>query len=83
MHGNDTQRLEKIFMHPLSLSFLHLKWQQIKWLYYILILLSHFIYSLTYSVYVIVVLNTMCKPSESQVQAADIAERFTMHVDCK
>jgi hypothetical protein len=29
MHTNDTTRLEKILMHPLSLSFLHLKWQQV------------------------------------------------------
>ncbi len=62
MHNNDPARLEKILMHPLSLSFLHLKWQQMKWLYYIMILFSHFVYSVTYSVYTVLIYGYLCKP---------------------
>ena len=51
-------------MHPLSLAFLHLKWQQIKWLYYLLILFSHLVYSVTYSVYAVLIFNTLCRPNE-------------------
>jgi ABC-type multidrug transport system fused ATPase/permease subunit len=44
---------------------------QVKWLYYILILFSHLIYAITYSIYVVLVFNSVCKPHE------DDLKRFT------
>eukprot|EP00095_Tigriopus_kingsejongensis_P001890 maker-scaffold287_size221780-snap-gene-0.24 protein:Tk01890 transcript:maker-scaffold287_size221780-snap-gene-0.24-mRNA-1 annotation:"transient receptor potential channel pyrexia" len=83
MHNNDPTRLEKILMHPLSLSFLHLKWQQIKWLYYLLILSSHFIYSVTYSVYIASVFNTLCKPKDFMViKDLSLFERVFRDLKC-
>ena len=46
----------------LVFCFFQLKWSQIKWLYYILMLLTHFIYSITYSVYAVLVFKTLCTP---------------------
>lgn len=83
MHNNDPARLEKILMHPLSLSFLHLKWQQIKWLYYIIILISHLIYSITYSVYIVSVYNGLCKPKDFMaIQDLSYMERVFRESKC-
>ena len=86
MHKNDPARLEKVLMHPLSLSFLHLKWQQVKWLYYVMILSSHFIYSVTYSVYIVAVFNTLCKPGQIEeipgLGEMSWAERVSMTMRC-
>ena len=81
MHNSDPARLEKILMHPLSLSFLHLKWQQMKWLYYFLILSSHLIYSLTYSVYAVLVFSSLCKPPEEPPQDG-FSARLKLHIRC-
>ena len=58
-HG-DPAMTERILMHPLSQGYLHLKWSQIKWLYYILIVASHFIYSITYSAFNVLVYKDLC-----------------------
>lgn len=68
LHSNEHSRLEKILMHPLALAFLHLKWQQVKWLYYILILFSHLVYAITYSIYTVLLYNTICKPETDEGQ---------------
>ncbi len=84
MHNSDPARLEKILMHPLSLSFLHLKWQQVKWLYYSIILFSHFVYSLTYSVYAVLVFGSLCKPPEDAVDhLSGFRDRISMVVACR
>jgi ankyrin repeat protein len=83
INSNDPARLEKILMHPLSLCFLHLKWQQIRVLYYFL-LLSHFIYSMTYSGYVVLLYATLCKPIEWMVDVddLDVVGRFKLNMTC-
>ncbi len=50
-------------MHPLSQGYLHLKWSQIQKLYFVIIVLSHFIYSAVYSVYAISVFRYLCPPT--------------------
>merc|ERR1719510_771157 len=50
---------EKIILHPLSQGYLHLKWLQIKWCYYFL-LFCHLVYSLTYSLYAVLIYKTLC-----------------------
>ncbi len=81
MHNNDPARLEKILMHPLSLSFLHLKWQQMKWLYYFMILSSHLIYSLTYSIYAILVFSCLCKPPDD-LRRHGFSARVGLEITC-
>ena len=49
-----------IELHP---SFLHFKWQQTRFCFYFL-LLAHFIFSMTYSGYVVLLYNTICDPLE-------------------
>ena len=82
MQNNDSTRLEKILMHPLSLSFLHLKWQQVKWLYYILILFSHLIYAITYSIYVVLVFNCVCRPEEEDLKNFTWSHRVFFVAKC-
>ena len=48
-------------MHPLSMTFLHFKWQQMRSLYYFL-LFCHTVYSFTYTAYVVLVYNIICRP---------------------
>ena len=61
--ANDKGRLERILMHPLSMTFLHYKWQEMRNLYYFL-LFCHIIFSFTYTAYVVLVYNIICKPLE-------------------
>ncbi|CAB4057153.1 unnamed protein product [Lepeophtheirus salmonis] len=63
--GDNHRNLAKILLHPLAEAFLHIKWNQIKWLYYIFILFSHFIYSVTYSLYAILVYKSLCSPKDN------------------
>ena len=44
-------------------SFLHFKWQQTRFCFYFL-LFAHFIFSMTYSGYVVLLYNTICDPLE-------------------
>ena len=59
--ANDKGRLERIMMHPLSMTFLHYKWKEMRNLYYFL-LFCHIIFSITYTAYVGLVYNIICKP---------------------
>ena len=63
MKLNNLGRLEKILLHPLSLCFLHFKWQQTRFCFYFL-LCSHIVFSMTYSGYVVILYNTICDPLE-------------------
>ncbi len=81
IHANDSARLQKVLMHPLSLCFLHFKWQQVRFLYYFL-LLSHIIYSLTFTGYVVLLYGHMCNPAELEVSDIDVLSRFTLQMSC-
>ena len=81
---NNLGRLERILLHPLSLCFLHFKWQQTRFFFYIL-LFCHFVFSMTYSGYVVLLYNTICNPLEwrDKVRELGYAERFQMDLICK
>ena len=55
--------IEDIFLHPVSQTYFYLKWSEIKFLYYIVILFTHFVYSVFYSTYAVLVYRTVCNPS--------------------
>ena len=84
MKLNNLGRLEKILLHPLSLCFLHFKWQQTRFCFYFL-LCSHIVFSMTYSGYVVILYNTICDPLEwrDRVNELNFAERFQMELRCK
>lgn len=54
--------IDKLLLHPLSQCYLHLKWAQIQKFYYILIVLSHLIYSIFYTIYSATVYRVLCSP---------------------
>ena len=49
-----------ILDHPVVHTFVHKRWDEIKWIYYILTMLSHFIYSLTFTSHCILVYHDIC-----------------------
>ena len=51
-----------IFMHPASQAYVYYKWSNVELLYYICILFSHFVYSVVFSVYAVLVYKDICKP---------------------
>ena len=57
--------IEDIFLHPVSQTYFYIKWSEIKFLYYLAVLITHFIYSVTYSTYAVLVYRTICDPSKS------------------
>lgn len=61
----DSAPVERLLLHPLAQGYLHLKWSQIKSLYYAIIVFSHLIYSITYSVYSVAVFRYLCPPTTS------------------
>jgi ankyrin repeat protein len=74
-HQADSVHIERLLLHPLSQGYLHLKWSQIQRLYYVLIVMTHLIYSLIYSVYSMAVFRVLCPPSSS---ADDEENYFTI-----
>lgn len=62
LQQTDPSIAERLLMHPLTEGFLQLKWSQIKLLYYIGLVLTHLIYSITYSVYAVLVFKNLCVP---------------------
>ena len=48
-------------LHPLSLTYLHFKWNNMRGLYFFL-LFCHTIFSATYTAYVVLVYNHICQP---------------------
>jgi hypothetical protein len=73
IYYHDTGCVEKVLMHPLSLCFLHFKWQQISFIYYI-ILISHVFFCIIYSGYVLLLYtNTFCtKPVHTHTHPFDV-----------
>ena len=54
-----SELLEPLLKHPLSLCFLHVKWQQTKPIFY-LFLIFHIIFSMIYSGYAILTYADIC-----------------------
>ena len=69
--------IEDIFLHPVAQTYFYLKWSEIKYLYYFAVLLTHFIYSLTFSTYAVLVYRTICDPSSLIQNTSTFNTTFT------
>ena len=49
-----------ILDHPVIHTFIRKRWDEIKWIYYILIMMMHFIYSITFTTHSILVYHDIC-----------------------
>jgi len=68
----DTYRYLKL------LTLFQLKWSQIKYLYFAMLLATHFIYSVIYSTYSILVFKNLCIP-ELEDNETEVVCNFTVH----
>ena len=57
---SESNAVERLLLHPLSQCYLHLKWNQMQKFYVIIVMLTHLIYSLTYSTYGLLVYRVLC-----------------------
>ena len=75
--------IEDIFMHPVSQTYFYLKWKEISWLYYIVVLFTHFLYSITYSAYAVLVYRTICKTTLIQEDPTDGLSDIYKNTTCR
>ena len=61
--------VKKIFMHPSTQAYVFYEWFNVKWLYYSLVLFSHFIYSMIYSFYAVMIYKYICTPQPREVHS--------------
>ena len=72
-----------LLKHPLSEAFLHLKWNQIKYMHILMIVFTHFIYSVVYTIYGLTVFGSLCRPSDSDYDdLLKLRWNLTSPVDC-
>ena len=76
--GSSRRLVEKILLHPLSQTYLNLKWAQTQKFYYLLIVLTHLVYSVVFSIYSLSVYRVLCpynattsKTSENMTSATN------------
>ena len=87
-----SEQARKILMHPVSRGYIHRRWTELKWVFYIITMLAHFIYSLVFSVYAISVFRELCPLnvttnyfSDEKVTAfvpSSITEHFSEVINC-
>ena len=56
--------IRKIIQHPVAQVFLHKKWKCVKWYYYLLVMMMHFLYSVTYTSYTLINFRLLCEPKD-------------------
>ena len=79
-----TKLLEPFLKHPLSMCFLHLKWQQTKWFHYFF-LLCHIIFCVTYSGFVIFTYTEICdqlKSKDDMIKLPSLTDRLNFTITC-
>ena len=57
------EAFEQVFLHPTTEAYFFERWSQLKYAYYLVPLFSHFIYSVAYSSYAIIVYRILCGSS--------------------
>jgi hypothetical protein len=57
------EAFERIFLHPTTEAYFFERWSQIKYAYYVIPLFFHFVYSIVYSTYAILVYRVICGAS--------------------
>jgi len=73
---------QALLKHPLSEAFLYLKWNQIKYLYMIFIVCTHFIYCVVYTLYALLLYCSLCEPSVTQDPPANPWHIFNSTIPC-
>ena len=63
--GSSRKMVEKILLHPLSQTYLNLKWAQTQKFYWFGILLTHLIYSICFSTYSLTMYRVLCPYTNS------------------
>ena len=58
---------KSLLKHPLSEAFLFLKWKQIKYLHLFMIIVTHFIYSVVYTTYALLLFGSICEPTTGDI----------------
>ena len=75
---------DRAFLHPTTEAYFFERWSQIKYAYYMVPLFSHFVYSVAYSTYSIIVYRVLCgasiTPLESGNSNLDMAMRSLKNV---
>ena len=56
---------KSLLMHPLCEAFLDLKWTQVKNVHLLAVLATHFVYSVFYTIYCLLVFGSICKISKN------------------
>ena len=60
----EISRYARAFLeHPVSQLYVHNRWEEMGWIFYLLIMTCHFIYSMTFSMYAIQVYRNLCPMS--------------------
>ena len=59
VNHNNSENIKHLLIHPLTQSYLYLKWSKI-WVFYYGLLLAHLIYSLVYSAYALIFYHNLC-----------------------
>ena len=67
--------------HPLCHAFLYLKYCQVKWFYFVIVMASHLIFSVVFSIYCGLMFGLLCAPDEN----ADLNDRWSWNkkIDCQ
>ena len=68
------EAFERIFLHPTTEAYFFERWSQVKYAYYVLPLLCHFIYSFIYSTYAILVYRVICGASILHMENNDLSQ---------
>ena len=64
---------KSLLMHPLCEAFLDLKWTQVKNVHLLAVLATHFVYSVFYTIYCLLVFGSICKLSDNSTVAPSLS----------
>ena len=88
-----SQSAKDLQTHPVSRLYIHQRWAEMKWIYYTLIMFCHFVYSITFSTYAILVFKSLCPLSIDEnyysntfvffTNGSSMENHFLEEVECK
>ena len=69
--------IDRLFSHPATNAYFYQRWSQVKYIYWIVPLLDHLIYSIFYTTYVLIVYRNLCTPDVSRTYKNEFGGLFT------
>ena len=70
----------EVLDHPVTKMYIHQRWEEMKWIFYFFIMFMHFIYSLTFTTYSILLYHDLCPLSlDKNYYSADQISLVNMH----